>query len=210
MRLTTRPIDHWPGGMMTPSHRRVPSPFTASWGTTVEILDRELRHLAARNPVLMVDVPASDFRIDGDLRTNARRQSPAIIVAFGSKHGPLKYACDRFTKWEDNVRAVALGLEALRKVERYGIGSRGEQYTGWKALPPGLAMGAKMDRDEAWRVLCDLGTGDEGYRRLDNPRREDIDDLYRMAAKLHHPDAGGDADLMARANEARNVLLEEG
>lgn len=71
-------------------------------------------------------------------------------------------------------------------------------------------MGAKMDRDEAWRVLCDLGTGDEGYRRLDNPRREDIDDLYRMAAKLHHPDAGGDADLMARANEARNVLLEEG
>jgi len=34
------------------------------------------------------------------------------------------------------VRAIALALEALRKVDRYGVRS-GSQYAGFKALPPG-------------------------------------------------------------------------
>lgn len=36
--------------------------------------------------------------------------------------------------WQINLRAIALGLEALRKLDRYGITSRGEQYTGWRAI----------------------------------------------------------------------------
>jgi hypothetical protein len=38
--------------------------------------------------------------------------------------------------WQDNLRAVALGLEALRRVERYGIAQRGEQYAGWRRADP--------------------------------------------------------------------------
>jgi hypothetical protein len=49
-----------------------------------------------------------------------------------------------------NARAIALGLEALRKVDRYRITKRGERYTGWSALPPATPMGAaKMTADDA-------------------------------------------------------------
>ena len=60
------------------------------------------------------------------------------MVAFESKHGPLKYATDVFDHWHANLRAIALGLEALRKVERYGITQRGEQYTGFRTWNSGI------------------------------------------------------------------------
>lgn len=45
----------------------------------------------------------------------------------------LVYATDVCDLWQHNVRSVALGLEALRAVDRYGISRRGEQYAGFRA-----------------------------------------------------------------------------
>jgi hypothetical protein len=59
-----------------------------------------------------------------------------------------------------NARAIALGLEALRKVDRYRITKRGEQYTGWSALPPATPMGAaKMTADDALEFFAPPLTG---------------------------------------------------
>jgi hypothetical protein len=42
--------------------------------------------------------------------------------------------------WRDNLRAIALGLEALRAVNRYGITRGiGEQYAGFLQLTTGVA-----------------------------------------------------------------------
>ncbi len=50
----------------------------------------------------------------------------------------LVYATDACEFWQHNVRSIALGLEALRAVDRYGISRRGEQYAGFRAaLTPG-------------------------------------------------------------------------
>lgn len=50
----------------------------------------------------------------------------------------LVYATDTCVLWQHNVRSIALGLEALRAVDRYGITKRGEQYAGFTgALPAG-------------------------------------------------------------------------
>jgi hypothetical protein len=58
--------------------------------------------------------------------------------------------------WQHNVRAIALGLEALRKVDRYGITRRGEQYAGWKALPAGIGIGAThMTSEVATKVIIE-------------------------------------------------------
>jgi hypothetical protein len=208
--LAVRPIDAWPGPR-TPSGARQHSNFKAPYHATLGLLERELRMLDARYPVLMIDVRDADIRLDGFLRADARPADPGVIIAFDSSHGPLKYACDLYWDWHDNVRAIALGLEALRRVERYGIASRGEQYTGWKQLSSGTAMGAPMNPEEAARVLLDLA----GW--TDVSPREVVDDassggatpdvLYREAARLHHPDRGGDPDLMARATEARDVIV---
>jgi hypothetical protein len=212
-----RPIDHWPGEL---TKYRSRAPFKSGWQTTTQLLDRELRQLDAKAIVMLVALEPRDFRIDGQPRANARAQHPGVILTFDSKFGPLRYACDTFDDFTDNVRAIALGLEALRKVERYGITKRGEQYTGWSALPPGMAMGLPMSREDAARVLCDLAGPDWWDDGDDNAFRNstqmliencggEVEGAYRWAVKLHHPDAGGDPDLFRRATEARDVLARE-
>jgi hypothetical protein len=134
--LRMRTIDTWPGER---TRSRKVSPFRASLRDTLEVLDRELRALKASNVWLEVAIPPEMFRLDGRPRAGARAEHPGVVVSFTSRTlgKELRYATDRFTAWQDNLRAVALGLEALRKVERYGIANRGEQYAGWTQLSAG-------------------------------------------------------------------------
>ncbi len=90
--------------------------------------------------MLQIDIREQALRLDGGLRANARPVDfPGVRISFESKHGPLTYATDTHEFWQHNVRGIALGLQALRAVDRYGVTKRGEQYTGWKALPAGQA-----------------------------------------------------------------------
>lgn len=128
------PIQKWPGEN---TRARKRSPFDATWMQTTSLLERELKQLRARQIVLQMAVTDDDIRQDGWIRATARPAHPGVILSMDSRYGPLSYPCDTFHDWQDNVRAIALALEALRKVDRYGVTKRGEQYTGWKALPPG-------------------------------------------------------------------------
>jgi hypothetical protein len=140
MYATFRPLhkEAW-GGEFTPaSERRSRWTFKAGWSDTLELLERELTHLAAKDVVIEADFTEADIRLDGLPRKNARApQFPGVRIAFESKHGPLVYQTDSCAFWEHNVRSIALGLEALRAVDRYGITRRAEQYTGWKAIGAG-------------------------------------------------------------------------
>lgn len=212
MRFTWRPIDKWDREETT---ERKHTPFDASYSQTLQLLDRELRMIDAENVVVMADVRETDIRIDGLLRERATPRTPRIILAFDSQHGPLKYACDRFTHWQANLRAIALGLEALRRVERYGIAGRGEQYTGWAQLGSGIAMSAGMSRREAVAVLIDLTSdghdlySDDDLDDQENPGRPGafLEDAYRIGAKRWHPDnEGGDGEKFYLLTKARDVL----
>jgi hypothetical protein len=133
-RWINRPIDQWPGKLTT---ARRTTPFSASWGSTMETLERELHHLGAKEVVLQRAFREADLRLDGEPRSGARPEHPGVILSFESRFGPLRFACDRFIGWEANLRAIALGLEALRRIDRYGISQGTEQYVGWAALPAG-------------------------------------------------------------------------
>lgn len=204
MRLRVRPIDSWPEERNARPKR---SNFSASWQATVDLLTRELRMLDARNPVIQVAVDEHEIRQDGTMPlASARPRHPGVIVAFDSKHGPLKYVADRFDDWQDNVRAIALGLDSLRRVDRYGITKRGEQYTGWRALPAGRPMGPAMTVEDAARYVAKhAGTPVEPHH-LHNASAIDI--AYRRAAKKLHPDRGGDPDDFRRLREAYDLLRE--
>jgi hypothetical protein len=195
---TLRPLGVWPGPVTA---ERKPSPFRASWRDTVKLLDRELWHLDAQDLVLQLDYQERDIRKDGMPRADARMGGPGVIISFQSKHGPLRYPCDAFTDWRDNVRAIALALEALRRVDRYGITRRAEQYAGWKALPSSTQPVMTTAQAAAW-----IGglTAVQPRAILDSPQlaRETV----RMAASRTHPDAGGDASDFARVQEAKRVL----
>lgn len=213
-----RRLDMWPGPETTD---RRSSTFSATWEQTLIDLDYELDKLEARHVVFLVAVGARDVRLDGRLRAQAKYDHPGVVIAFDSKFGPLKYSCDTYYELNDNFRGIALGLRALRAVERYGIGRRGEQYTGWSALGPGTVMGAQMSRAEAAKVLVDIAGPswwacegqDAGVAERDAIAMtlEDPDyreRCYRWAVKRHHPDTGSEAnaDLFRRATEARRIL----
>jgi len=180
--ITFRPIEAWPGEL-TRGRRR--AQFSARWGQTIQLLESELTHLNARQAVFQVTLEERDFRIDGTPRARAQSHHPGVILAFNSKFGPLKYAVDTFDNWQDNVRAIALAMEALRKVDRYGVTKRGEQYTGWKALPVSTdAADAVATREQAEALLA-------GYGGI------------TAALKATHPDHGGDPDEFRRVMRAK-------
>jgi hypothetical protein len=144
------------------------------------LLDKELRALGARRVVIQLALQEGNIRLDGWPRAAARPAHSGVVIAFESKHGPLKYHSDQFTGWQDNLRAIALGLEALRAVDRYGITRRGEQYQGWKALPAGESSDVERGRD----LIRQYGSIPE-------------------ALKATHPDHGGDAEDFQAVQAAR-------
>jgi hypothetical protein len=132
--ITFRSLASWPVDP-TPSYRRRRSPFRASWAKTIDLLEDELRRINAKNVVIEADCPPSEIRIDGHLRAGAKLRGPGVVISIDSPKGSLRFPCDAFLDWQDNVRAIALSLEALRTIDRYGVTRRAEQYKGWTALP---------------------------------------------------------------------------
>jgi hypothetical protein len=220
VRLITRPIIRWPGTLLNEAQRK-DHPFEADWRSTLQLLDTEVRQLGANEAVLQMALDEADIKLDGSPYANARPKHPGVILSVETKkQGPLSFPCDRFRErhwrsslsgWQANVRAVALAMQALRKVDRYGITTQGEQYVGWKAIGSGIPMGAgdepKMTAEDAARLLIDAA--DEAVAGpLDIIEgRVDATSIYREAAKRHHPDVGGDPDLFRKLTEARDLLL---
>lgn len=164
--VTVRPLTTWPGGKL--GYRR--SPFSAPWHQTLRLLDQELRALEAKNVVLELALTERDIRIDGKPRARAVASHPGIVVSMATKYGPLRYACGEFETWQANIRGFALSLEALRKVDRYGV-SRGEQYAGWKQI----------------EATTGNGTGDLDRGRVLISKYGSVRDALRAT----HPDLGG-------------------
>lgn len=192
-----RPITIWPG-QPTRTQRR--SGFSAPWSATVQLLERELKYLGAKNVVLQAYVVEQQIRRDGMLYAQAQPSRPGVIVSFESKHGPLSYPCDTFTRWQCNVRAIALALESLRAVDRYGVTRRAEQYKGWQALPsPAAATVSPNDARARLRTFL----GAETFDRLD------IQEAIREALMRAHPDRGGDSETFKRVMDAVNSIRVE-
>lgn len=135
---------------------RQESDFTVTWSTAERLLLAELAAIRARNVVMELDLAESQIRLDGRPRADARPTSNAVRVVFEVDGETMAFATARFLPrtyrragmqvgWQHNVYAIAKGLEALRMVKRYGIVENDQQYTGFKALPSGTAMGASTD-----------------------------------------------------------------
>ena len=112
------------------------------------------------------------------------------------ENGTLVYSTDVFGPrwglpladcWTDNLRAITLGLHDLRRLDRYGIAKRGQQYAGFREIGSGHAMPAApvpMNERRARDVL-----GLESGEPID---RELLRRLKRDSAKHYHPDTAGE------------------
>lgn len=187
----------------TPPDERRKAPWGATWSRTLDDLARELDWLSARDVVLELDVVAGKIRRDGMLKADARVGHPGVRLSFQSPHGAMSFTCDTYLPdWRTNVRAIALTLDRLRAVDRYGA-TQGQQYAGFAALPSGsgaVAMGG-MTTDEAVRIIDDHQPGD-WTRHGESGRR-----AWRRALAATHPDRPeGSREAWDRVEQAGRVL----
>lgn len=195
-----RPIDRWP---KEETDERRPSRFRASFSATLDLLERELDMIDAERPLIQMDLTESEIRLDGYPYASARPETPRVIVSFEMDGEPYQYACDTWDDWQDNLRAIALTLEKLRAVDRYGVTKRGEQYRGWRALPGSGQTTTTMGSREAAVELAKM-TEYDADELLEEARK--VDQAFRRKAKWAHPDQGGDEQEWLRIMDARKVL----
>lgn len=203
MEYRIEPIQRWPEGWNRNRRSNKFSPFRSTWASTLELLDRELRHVYAKEIVLQIDVKESQVRRDGMLRADAQADYDGVILSFTTrKFGTLTYPCNAFRGnykspgWQDNLRAIGFGLESLRKIERYGIAERGQQYAGWKELGSGVVVpAAGLTYDSAWERLNDAQMSGASWG-----------EVRRKISKVYHPDAGGDEATFKSLMEAVEFL----
>lgn len=223
MILYYRPIKVWPEGWSREDNPECTrSPFSSAWSVTMDELDREVAFLGAEEATLQVDTAAANCRADGGLRGDARvNYRGVILVVDSADYGTLTYPCNKFTTggereaWRENTRAIVLGLESLRRVERYGIADRGQQYAGYAQLGTGIALGASdaMTVDQAAAFVAEYSIESPISGRgvftaeeiLASPTK--LRSALRLASRYLHPDTGGDDEKFRRLREAQ-VLLE--
>ena len=147
--ISFRPLQGWDGEPTPDRQRRARILGRATYEGTVEKLTHEVLMLGSSHVVIQLDIDEQDIRRDGMPRARAVARTPGVAVSFESAHGPLRYATDVFDHWHHNLRAIAIGLEGLRRFDRYGLTRRGEQYAGWRQLHSGADDEATVERGRA-------------------------------------------------------------
>lgn len=152
----------------------------------IDRLSNELRRLAAGyNPIVSTNIRT---RLDGLPYSNAAEpEDPGVAVYFQLKGKPRTLACDRWDRVADNIAAIAAHIDAIRAVDRYGVGTLEQAFAGYAQLPAATR--------QWWDVL-----GVDSRATID-----DVDEAYRILAKTAHPDAGGTHERMAELNAARDA-----
>jgi hypothetical protein len=140
-----RPLPAWTHG--TTANRRPRSTFKNGWNDTLDLLERELKHLKATEILIGVGFKDAHIRIDGWPRAGAPvPPHPGVEISFATPVSDqrLVYATDVCSTWEHNVRSIAIGLSDLRMVDLHIGPQRGQQYAGYRELTAG--SGPSADR----------------------------------------------------------------
>jgi hypothetical protein len=192
-------LDQWIGPR---TQSRKTGLFKATWLQTLDLLEYELGKLRAKDIVIQIEDPEGikGIRNDGSFRMISQSyftSRAGVILTFESPKGSISMPCDRYEDWKDNVRALALSLEALRAVDRYGVTRGNEQYRGWARLESGNGNG--MDRDKALAFLAVVSGVNTILLRQYKP--DALASLIRDQRIRNHPDRGTDEADRARRTE---------
>jgi hypothetical protein len=151
-------------------------------------LSDELDRLGASYVTLSTNM---ELRLDGYPRSDRRDpDDPGAAIYFRLDGKDIALACDKWDRVADNINAIAKHIEAMRGMDRWGVGTAKQAFAGYEALPAPKAW---------WEVLG-----------LDGPNqtRSAIIIAYRTASNKAHPDKpGGSHDMMAAVNAARDEGL---
>lgn len=174
----------------TPVHQRQSAIFRTGFGKARDMLVNEVRKLGGRNLVISSN---NNLRKDGLPYANQREPEDVGVAVYFDLFGKQQCVpCDKWTKVTDNLYAIALCIEALRGLERWGAKDMVQaSFTGFAALPD-YTSANYIDYFEG---VIDL---------------EHLRERYKNLAKELHPDAGGNANdfaIMQSEYEAKKRSL---
>lgn len=154
-------------------------------------LEREIDRLGGLAAILSTN---QQVRMDGTPRSDLAEPSDVGAAVYFTLNGKaMSLACDKWNRVADNIAALAQHIDALRRIDRYGVGTLDQAFTGYAALPA---------KGETWRTTLGLA--------LDaTPTADDIRAAYRARLGEAHPDRpGGSHDAIASLNIARDEALQ--
>jgi hypothetical protein len=163
----------WPLGWPRVSER-VPSRFTSQRRDitihgAIQRLEAELERLGATDAMLSSNLKLSLGGVP--FSGQAEPKDAAVAIYFKLKGHDRVLACDRYTSASGNIAAIAAHIDALRRIERYGVGTIEQAFAGYAALPP-----PSDDNRPPWRTI--LGFKPNGPVTVDDVRVN-----YRALAK---------------------------
>lgn len=211
--------DYWPAGMKRRSSwEQAGDQFKSRFSDTLDRLEYELGKIYAEQVIIRLAVDARNLTNSGRLKnTDQSLGYSGVILNFvrvtsygaNRREVPHEFANDHYRQWKANLHGIALTLEALRGINRWGCAQREQQYTGFAALPPGDGMPPPQ---ELWtpQKAADLLARHSGFTAgaiLSDPEVRSI--AHKRAVQANHPDrAGGDHEEMLRITKAVAVLAE--
>lgn len=190
----------WPiGWKRTPwsSRRRAQfssqrAPLTVADG--IGRLRGELRRLgvAEGDCIISTNMPT---RLDGWPYSGSREpDDPGVALYFRLKKQDRVLACDAWKRTADNLAAIAQHIDALRRIDRYGVGTLEQAFAGYTGLPA---------KGQTWRTTL-------GFTPDQAVTRDAVDDAFKARARTAHPDVqGGSHDAMASLTQAKAEAIKE-
>lgn len=189
----------WPAQRpRTPERRRKLGQFSGNGrpitlaGATAR-LGAELRRIDAPDWDWIISTNLELRRSDGMPKSGQPiPRDPGVAVYFKQKDGtPVCLPCDTYSSVEQNVAAIANHIAATRAIERYGVASIREMFSGFTAIAApgskhwtavlGLDLTATPDRIKSAHML-----------------------LYKQVSGMAHPESA-----QAEINAARDQALKE-
>lgn len=177
----------WSQSSDSRTKRQVPVANT----TAMERLERQIDELGGTDPVMSSNLR---LRLNGAPDLREEPTDPGVAVYFRFKTRATVLACDRYRRVADNIAAIAAHIDALRRIDRYGVGTLEQALAGYRSLPADTAAN--------WRNVF-------GFGESEVVTSDKLQQRFRERAATAHPDKGGTDEMMMHVNRAREYALSE-
>ena len=157
----------------------------------IDRLERELERLGATDYMLSSNLKLSLVGVPYSGQGEPKDRGVAIY--FKLKGHDRVLACDRYLSCAGNIAAIANHIDALRRIERYGVGTIEQAFAGYAALPP-----PSLDNRAPWRATL-------GFHPMTNVTVDDVQVNFRALAKR----AATDEERLRELNLARDAAIAE-
>ena len=183
----------WPQGTPRNYSPKASAFRNRSWEAGIKEVRAELGRLGATDVTISMNI-----RMKSEATPYAGQVHPkdrGIAVYFKLKGEFRCLPCDKFATMGDNFHAIALTIEAMRALDRYGVGKSQQSFDGFKALPA-----VASSESEDWTAVLQIPA---------NASESTIREAHIRQVRQVHSEGGDTSSAIARLNVARDAAIKE-